>query len=135
MAFFIVYHTPTGKILKSGSCDTDELILQHNENNNEQTLETSMIIDDSLFYILNNQLILRPVIDFNKKTIVSDGIDMCSITLPTGTYLDFGGEIYTFNSEEIFEYTSNEDQEVQYSIILEFPYKERIKGVIKVITT
>jgi hypothetical protein len=77
---FIIYDTRTGEIKRTGNCPTDMVVLQPDGSNFEAVMEGEA--DDSIHYILNGVLAMRPEnpSTIDKITMAANGVEITTIS-------------------------------------------------------
>lgn len=125
---FTIYDTASGKIAWIGEASPDfgeaDVPAGH-------AVLLGSALDETLFYVPGGEATPRPILSFDKTTIVADGVDAATLELP-GTFtaeID-GSEVVTCEDELKFV----SDMTGTYEIVVNhFPY-QRLRARIMVIS-
>lgn len=111
---YIIYNKDTGEIAKCVNCPADLIASQCRDN--EGWIEGAQI-DDTLFYVLDREVVERPEFSITTNGAVISGV-------PEGTIVTIEGQQYTADGDDIvFEPSISGTYQIALS---HFPYKETI---------
>lgn len=128
---YLVYETATGMIRRELSVVLLE-DLAYNYNQQEESLlvlPDGFYVSGNVHYVVDQTVVDRPTLDFDKHEITADGVDTTSFMAVSGTTVTLAGVDYVLTADELVEFTSDEVKEFDYQINPPFPYQS-VSGII-----
>lgn len=124
----IIYDKNNGNIKRIVFCNSENIEIQCSSEESFMELKEELNID--YFYVKDDELKKRFIIDFSKK--IFEPNEIFSIQMEAGCKLIFENDEYIFDNTEIVEFSLEEEREYNYQILSPFPYVESISGTLKI---